>query len=100
MQQSTRDFIAALRFLGQLGKAARTAKEWTAIGQLWDEIRITDREGGDVGAILRRFDVAAPSGTTQGEHTRLPAPEPVVEQKSYFLDHLLRAIAATKSNSH
>ena len=100
MQQSTKDFIAALRFLGQLGNVARTAKDWTAIGQLWDEIRITDREGGDVGAILRRFDVAVPSGVIHEKHTRPPAPEPVVEQKRYFLDHFLSAIAATKSNSH
>jgi len=100
MMQRTRNLCAALDFVRELVRNAKTQAQWSAVGALYHEISATHRSGGDVGAILWRYNVAVPSSTPYEKHNRRPAPEPVVERKAYFVDDLLRAIAGSEGNGN
>jgi len=98
MTQRTRNFCATLDLVRELVRNAKTQAHWSAITVLYDEISATHRSGGDIGTILRRYNIAVPSSTTPEKHTR--PTQAVAEEKRYFVDDLLRAIAGTKSNGN
>jgi hypothetical protein len=99
MTQRTRNFCAGLDFVKELARNAKTSEQRSAVGALYHEISGTHRAGGDVGAILQRYNVAVPSSTPDEKHRR-PAPQPVAEQKAYFVDDLLRAITGAEGNGN
>jgi len=57
------------------------------------------RAGGDVGAILRRFNVPVPSSTLSEKH-RKPRPGRVEETPQYYVSDLLRAIIGSESDTN
>ena len=98
MTQRTRNYCAALDLVKELVRNAKKPVHWSAIRALYGEINATHRSGGDVGAILRRYNIAIPSSTAPEKHTR--PPQAVVEEKGFFVDDLLRTIAGTKTNGN
>jgi hypothetical protein len=96
MTRRTRNFCAALDFLIDRGKAARTTEQWEAVGQLWTEIRTSRKQGGDMAPILQRYNITVPRGIK----TTRPVPPRIEETKDYFVDDLLKTITCKKGNGH